>query len=88
MSLEALPLWLVNAFTTDTPHSGNQAGVVLFPENDPRASDDEYKQKIARDVDYAETAFLTPVGKDRWNLRWWTPTQVSTGFDTPRGESR
>lgn len=84
MSSEALPFWLINAFTTDTPHSGNQAGVVVFPPNDPRESDDEYKQRVARDIDHSETAFVTPLSPGTWGLRWWTPELVSpTPIPTP-----
>jgi hypothetical protein len=77
MSLEPLPLYLINAFTTTSPHSGNQAGVVVFPAEDPRAEDDEYLQKIARDVDYSETAFVVPLSEGEWSLRWFTPEVVS-----------
>lgn len=75
--LQPLSVYLVNAFTTTTPHSGNQAGVVIFPSNDPRATDDEYKFKVAKDINYSETAFLVPISPGRWNLRWFTPEVVS-----------
>jgi len=85
--LPPLSVYLVNAFTTTTPHSGNQAGVVIFPINDPRALDDEYKLRVARDINYSETAFLVPISPGRWNLRWFTPEVVSSARprDTWRG---
>jgi predicted PhzF superfamily epimerase YddE/YHI9 len=72
--LPKLEYHLINAFTTASPHSGNQAAVVLFPANDPRATDDVFLLKTARDFGFAETAFLVPVDeeKGRWGLRWFT----------------
>lgn len=86
-SLPPLRVYLINAFTSTTPHSGNQAGVVIFPANDPRAADDEYKLKVAKDINYSETAFLVPIGPGRWNLRWFTPEVVSTRPHSPPSRS-
>lgn len=79
MTSAPLPFYLINAFITDSPHSGNQAAVVIFPLDDPRDNDDEYKLKVARDFGFAETAYLTPVNEARgeWTLRWFTPEVVS-----------
>lgn len=66
---------LINAFTTDSPHSGNQAAVVLFTStSDPRANDDDFLLKTARDFGYAETAYLVPIDEQagQWSLRWFT----------------
>ena len=61
-------LWLIDAFT-DTAFAGNPAGVCLLAK--PRS--DEWMQSVAREMNQAETAFLTP-RKDGFDLRWFTPT--------------
>ncbi|MHC3472305.1 PhzF family phenazine biosynthesis protein [Streptomyces sp. 7R007] len=62
---------IVDAFT-DRPFAGNPAGVLLldsFP-------DDDRLQKVALEVNHAETAFahrLPGGGEADWALRWFTP---------------
>ncbi|MFD9908027.1 PhzF family phenazine biosynthesis protein [Streptomyces sp. NPDC059063] len=62
---------IVDAFA-DRPFTGNPAGVVLldsFP-------DDTWLQRVAMEVNHAETAFahpLPPGGEADWALRWFTP---------------
>lgn len=57
----------VDAFT-DRPFSGNPAAVCVLPA--PR--DPVWMQKVAREMNLAETAFL--VGRaDGYDLRWFTP---------------
>jgi PhzF family phenazine biosynthesis protein len=58
------------AFTTQ-PTGGNPAGVVL----DARGLDDAHLQRIAADVGYSETAFLTPIdpAMRRYRLRYFSP---------------
>ena len=67
---------IVDAFT-DRPFAGNPAGVLLldaFP-------DDDWLQKVALEVNHAETAFahrLPEGGEADWALRWFTPaTEVA-----------
>jgi PhzF family phenazine biosynthesis protein len=67
---------IVDAFT-DRPFAGNPAGVLLldsFP-------DDDRLQKVALEVNHAETAFAHPLpegGAADWALRWFTPaTEVA-----------
>ncbi|MEU6566875.1 PhzF family phenazine biosynthesis protein [Streptomyces parvulus] len=67
---------IVDAFT-DRPFAGNPAGVLLldaFP-------DDDRLQRVALEVNHAETAFahpLPPGGEADWALRWFTPaTEVA-----------
>ncbi|MGW7258020.1 PhzF family phenazine biosynthesis protein [Streptomyces sp. NPDC054834] len=67
---------IVDAFT-DRPFAGNPAGVLLldaFP-------DDDRLQKVAMEVNHAETAFahrLPEGGNADWALRWFTPvTEVA-----------
>ncbi|MCL7426367.1 PhzF family phenazine biosynthesis protein [Streptomyces sp. YS415] len=62
---------IVDAFT-DRPFAGNPAGVLLldaFPT-------DDWLQKVAREVNHAETAFthrLPDHPEADWALRWFTP---------------
>ncbi|WAZ20283.1 PhzF family phenazine biosynthesis protein [Streptomyces cinnabarinus] len=62
---------IVDAFT-DRPFSGNPAGVLLldaFPA-------DDWLQKVALEVNHAETAFAHRLSDDPgadWALRWFTP---------------
>jgi PhzF family phenazine biosynthesis protein len=57
----------VDAFT-DTPFAGNPAVVCLLPA--PR--DEGWMQKVAREMNLSETAFLVPQA-DGYALRWFTP---------------
>ena len=63
----AQPIFQVDAFT-DTPYTGNPAGVCPLPE--PR--DEAWMQKVAREMNLSETAFLYPQ-EDGFCLRWFTP---------------
>jgi PhzF family phenazine biosynthesis protein len=54
---------------TDTPTGGNPAGVVL----DARGLDADAMQRLAADVGYSETAFLTPKGAD-FDVRYFAPS--------------
>jgi predicted PhzF superfamily epimerase YddE/YHI9 len=73
-ALPKLEYHLINAFTTTSPHSGNQASVVIFPKSDPRAEDDAFLLRTAKDFGFSETAYLVPIDeeKGRWGLRWFT----------------
>lgn len=64
--------FIVDAFT-DRPYSGNPAGVCILD----YPLSDEMMLKIAREINYSETAFLNP-GEDAYLLRWFTPrTEVN-----------
>lgn len=66
-----LPLYTVDAFTS-TPFAGNQAGVCIFDTGFP---DDSLLQKIAMEMNIAETAFVTPFkSPNEFQLRWFTPS--------------
>ena len=54
---------------TDRPEGGNPAGVVL----DASALDDAEMQRIAADVGYSETAFVTAADGDALELRYFSP---------------
>jgi PhzF family phenazine biosynthesis protein len=56
------------AFSAD-PAGGNPAGVVL----DAAGADDALMLKVAAEVGYSETAFLTPRGGDRFGIRFFSP---------------
>ncbi|MEU5047936.1 PhzF family phenazine biosynthesis protein [Streptomyces griseorubiginosus] len=68
---------IVDAFT-DRPFGGNPAGVLLLDDAFP---DDDRLQKIALEVNHAETAFVHRLpggGEADWALRWFTPvTEVA-----------
>jgi PhzF family phenazine biosynthesis protein len=57
----------VDAFTSE-PFTGNPAAVCVLPE--PAVED--WMQKVAREMNLSETAFLDRTG-DGFNLRWFTP---------------
>ncbi|MCP2370976.1 PhzF family phenazine biosynthesis protein [Agromyces terreus] len=54
---------------TDRPDGGNPAGVVL----DASDLDDERMQRIAAEVDFAETAFITGRDGDAYLVRYFSP---------------
>jgi PhzF family phenazine biosynthesis protein len=64
----AMPIVQVNAFTSE-PFGGNPAAVCLLTE----ARDATWMQRVAREMNLAETAFL---GRhdNGFALRWFTPT--------------
>lgn len=62
------PIYVVDAFT-DRPFQGNPAGVCILEA--PIA--DDLMQKVAMEMNHAETAFLTKLGEGNYNLRWFTP---------------
>ena len=62
-----IPLIQVDAFTSE-PFSGNPAAVCVLPS--PR--DAEWMQRVAAEMNLAETAFLVRRGQT-FDLRWFTP---------------
>jgi PhzF family phenazine biosynthesis protein len=64
----AIEIYQADAFT-DRPFGGNPAGVCLLP----GPADEEWMQKVARDMNLPETAFLYRE-KGGCSLRWFTPT--------------
>ena len=70
-------IWQVDAFTT-RPFSGNPAGVVL----DADGLSDAEMQKIAAEMNVAETAFVTPATRPGHDLRlrWFTPSGKEITF--------
>lgn len=62
----------VDAFT-DIPFKGNPAAVCVLAE----ARDEDWMQRVANEMNLAETAFLVRQGDD-FHLRWFTPeTEVA-----------
>jgi PhzF family phenazine biosynthesis protein len=61
------PIVVVDAFT-DRPFAGNPAAVCALPK--PR--DEAWMQRVAREMNLSETAFLLRDG-DEFQLRWFTP---------------
>jgi PhzF family phenazine biosynthesis protein len=68
MATVGYELFQVDSFT-DRAFSGNPAAVCLCPS--PR--DAAWMQKVAREMNLSETAFLVP-RDDGYGLRWFTPT--------------
>ena len=64
----SLTLHVIDAFT-NRAFEGNPAAVCVLPEPRP----DTWMQKIAREMNLSETAFLHPV-ESGFSLRWFTPT--------------
>ncbi|WP_432522797.1 PhzF family phenazine biosynthesis protein [Kineococcus sp. SYSU DK006] len=58
-----------SAFTTSAPGSGNPAGVVLDAEGLPEAE----MLRIASDLGFSETAFLTSITPGSATIRYFTP---------------
>lgn len=63
----AIPIFQVDAFT-ERPFQGNPAGVCLLS----RPAEDAWMQKVAAEMNLAETAFPLAEG-DGFRLRWFTP---------------
>ena len=57
----------IDAFT-DRPFAGNPAAVCLLT----RSRDDSWMQRVAREMNLSETAFLRP-REDGFDVRWFTP---------------
>ncbi|MFR5385725.1 MAG: PhzF family phenazine biosynthesis protein [Oscillospiraceae bacterium] len=62
---------IVDAFTRQT-FGGNPAGVVLLPEGADFPAD-ETMRKTAAELRYSETAFIRPLGGNRFHIRYFTP---------------
>lgn len=65
--------FLIDAFTTEKPFSGNPAAVVLLEGEDDWPKD-KWMQGLAAEFNQAETAFVLPGLDSRFRLRWMTPT--------------
>ena len=65
--MSTISLFHVNAFSQH-PFGGNPAVVVLGP-NQP----DAHLLAMAAEFNLSETAFLVPLGRARYQLRWFTP---------------
>ena len=68
LTSKTINIFQIDAFT-DKPFGGNPAGVT-FGDNLTK----EEMQSIAREMNLAETAFLSKSDKADYNLRWFTPT--------------
>ncbi len=64
----SLTIWQVDAFT-DAAFSGNPAGVCILP----APVDDGWMQRVAREMNLSETAFLRTREDGDFDLRWFTP---------------
>ena len=59
----------VDAFTRE-PFGGNPAAVCVLP----RPAEAAWMQRVAREMNLSETAFLLGRGSGEYDLRWFTPT--------------
>jgi PhzF family phenazine biosynthesis protein len=64
----SLPIVVVDAFTSE-PFGGNPAAVCVVD----GAREDAWMQRVAREMNLAETAFVEARDAD-YQLRWFTPT--------------
>lgn len=62
---------IVDAFTKQV-FGGNPAGVVLLPEGADFPAN-EAMRKTAAELRYSETAFIKPLGENRFQIRYFTP---------------
>ena len=62
------PIVQVDAFA-DRPFAGNPAAVCVLD----RPRDDGWMQRVAREMNLSETAFLEPADDGGYRLRWFTP---------------
>ncbi len=67
-----IPLSVIDAFT-EVPFGGNPAAVCLLDEMKPWPSD-AWLQKVGREMNLSETAFLRRHEGCEYELRWFTPT--------------
>lgn len=63
-----LPIYQVDAFT-DQLFKGNYAAVVPLSQ----AISDKLMQQIATENNLSETAFVVPLAKDHYQIRWFSP---------------
>lgn len=66
-----MKFYIVDAFT-NTLFGGNPAGVVIM-EKDAEYPKEEILRKTAAELRYSETAFIKPLGKNEFQIRYFTP---------------
>ena len=64
-----IPLLLIDAFAVG-PFTGNPAAVCLLT----AAAETQWMQRVANEMNQAETAFVTARADGGFDLRWFTPT--------------
>ena len=67
-AMHIMKYYVVDAFT-DTLFHGNPAGVCLLE----KSIGEQLMQQIARENNLPETAFVQPIAKGRYRLRWFSP---------------
>lgn len=60
----------MDAFT-EKPFGGNPAAIVVCPDCFPT---DSLMQKVAREINLSETAFLVKIDERQYDIRYWTPS--------------
>ena len=61
----------VDAFSS-VPFGGNPAGVAVFEDKLPEEAE---MRRIAAKMGYSETAFILPLGGNRFRIRYFTPVE-------------
>ena len=61
----------VDAFSP-VPYGGNPAGVAVYEHALPSEAE---MRSIAREIGYSETAFVLPLSKTRFLIRYFTPVE-------------
>ena len=74
----SLPIFVVDAFVTEKPFTGNPAAVCVMPAGQSETPGIESRlQGIAAEMNLSETAFVSPLEEGEhpsiWSLRWFTP---------------
>jgi PhzF family phenazine biosynthesis protein len=64
-----IPFLQIDAFTPE-PFKGNPAAICLLD----RPGEPDWMQKVAMEMNLAETAFIVPRADGGFDLRWFTPT--------------
>ena len=63
-----MKIWIVDAFASK-PYTGNPAAVAIVDE----FPSDETCKLIAAEMNLSETAFVKPLNKNHFHIRWFTP---------------
>jgi predicted PhzF superfamily epimerase YddE/YHI9 len=74
----SVPIFVVDAFVTDEPFTGNPAAVCVMPAEASGSTGTQARlQSIAAEMNLSETAFVSPLENTEqpavWSLRWFTP---------------
>eukprot|EP00179_Madagascaria_erythrocladioides_P020217 CAMPEP_0198332744 /NCGR_PEP_ID=MMETSP1450-20131203/18484_1 /TAXON_ID=753684 ORGANISM="Madagascaria erythrocladiodes, Strain CCMP3234" /NCGR_SAMPLE_ID=MMETSP1450 /ASSEMBLY_ACC=CAM_ASM_001115 /LENGTH=115 /DNA_ID=CAMNT_0044037213 /DNA_START=115 /DNA_END=459 /DNA_ORIENTATION=- len=67
-------IFVVDAFVTEEPFTGNPAAVVCVEGGGAEVMTDKFCQGLAFEMNLSETAYVRPIEDGRvYELRWFTP---------------